>query len=235
MTSSDILKQLETLGQASIKNVLLKHGIKEPLFGVKVEELKKIQKVTKQNNALALELYASGIYDAMYLAGLIAEPEKMTKKDLQKWVKGANSPALCSYTVAWVAAESKYGMELAQEWIASANEGISSAGWSTLASLVAITKDEELDIAALKQLLTKLPKTIHTSQNQVKSAMNGFITAVGIYVKELHELAKQTAEKIGKLTIDVGDTACKVPYAIDYIEKAESKNNIGKKKKSARC
>ncbi|MCW3121203.1 MAG: alkylation repair enzyme [Flavipsychrobacter sp.] len=235
MTSSDILKQLESLGLASIKNVLLKHGVKEPLYGVKVEELKKIQKVTKQNNSLALELYASGVYDAMYLAGLIAEPEKMTKKDLQKWVKDANSSALCAYTVAWVAAESKYGMELSQEWIESANENIASAGWSTLTSLVAITKDEELDIPVLKQLLTKLPKTIHTSHNQVKSAMNGFITAVGIYVKELHELAKQTAEKIGKLTIDVGDTACKVPYAIDYIEKAESKNSIGKKKKSARC
>ncbi|MCW3109233.1 MAG: alkylation repair protein [Segetibacter sp.] len=84
-------------------------------------------------------------------------------------------------------------------------------------------------------LHAKLPKTIHSSQNQVKSAMNGFITAIGIYVKDLNALAKQTAEKIGKLTVDVGDTACKVAYAIDYIEKAESRNSIGKKKKSARC
>src|SRR6202044_2581632 len=98
MTSEEIIKQLEALGQASIKKVLLKHSIKEPLYGVKVEELKKIQKKTKENYVLAMELYDSGIYDARYLAGLIAEPEKMSKKDLQKWAEGANAPVLSEYT-----------------------------------------------------------------------------------------------------------------------------------------
>ena len=235
MTAATILKQLESLGQPSIKIVLLKHGIKEPLYGVKVEELKKIQKVTKQDNALALELYATGVYDAMYLAGLIAEPEKMTKKELQKWAKQATAPALHEYTVAWVAAESKYGMELALEWIASPDEGIASAGWATLSSIVAITKDEELDIATIQQLLTKIPKTIHTSPNRVRQTMNGFVIAAGSYIKALTAAARQTAIKNGTVTVNMGDTACKVPDALAYIEKVESKNSIGKKKKGARC
>src|SRR6516162_6842492 len=117
MTADEIVKQLKPLGKDSYKKVLLNHGIKEPFFGVKIEELKKFQKRIKKDYQLALDLYDTGIYDAMYLAGLIADDLKMTKKDLQRWVENANCAALCGYTVAWVAAESQHGWEIAREWI----------------------------------------------------------------------------------------------------------------------
>ena len=236
MTSEDILKQLAAAGQPSIKNVLLKHGIKEPLYGVKIEEMKKMQKSIKADqHPLALKLYKSGIYDAMYMAGLMADPEKMSAKELQEWVQSATAPVLYETTVAALAAESRHGLDLAKKWITSTEEGIASAGWATLANIVSIKDDSELDIPQLKDLLKKVAQSINSSPNRVKSAMNGFMISVGIYVKALNETAKQTALKIGKVAVDVGDTACKVPYAIDYIAKAESNNSIGKKKKTARC
>ena len=235
MTTNEILKQLEALGLPSIKNVLLKHGIVEPLYGVKVEELKKIQKKIKNGHDLSLELFRTGIYDAMYLAGLIAEPEKMTTKDLQEWVQLANAPVLYETSVASVTAESKHGQALADKWIESKDAGIASAGWATWSDIVSITDDSELDIARLRELLDNVTKKISSSPNRVKAAMNGFVIAVGVYVKELNTLAKQTGIKIGKVAVDVGDTACKIPYSPDYIEKAEGKNSIGKKKKTARC
>jgi 3-methyladenine DNA glycosylase AlkD len=235
MTSADILKQLESLGLESIKKVLLKHGIKEPLYGVKIEELKQIQKKIKQDHALSLELYASGIYDAMYLAGLIAEPEKMSRTEIQKWAQQANAPVLRESTVASVASESRYGMELALKWIDVQQEDIVTVGWATLSDIVAIKEDSELDISLLQQLLQRVAKSIHGSGNRVKMTMNGFVIAVGSYVAPLNELAKQTAIKIGKVAVDMGDTACNVPSALAYIAKAESKKGIGVKKKSARC
>jgi 3-methyladenine DNA glycosylase AlkD len=235
MTAKEIIKQLEGLGQESIKKVLLKHDIKEPLFGVKVEELKKINKKVKNGHALSLELYDSGIYDAMYLAGLVAEPELMSKKEIQKWAKQANAPVLSEYTVAWVAAESKHGMELALEWIASKEAHIASSGWATLSNIVSITSDSDLDIARLKELMNSIPGAIDKSPNRVKATMNTFVIATGTYIQQLNATAKQIATKMGKVKVDVGDTACKIPSALEYIEKAEAKNAIGKKKKSARC
>lgn len=235
MTAEEIIKQLKELGQESIKKVLLKHDIKEPLYGVKVEELKKIAKKVKNGHELSLKLYDSGIYDAMYLAGLVAEPQKMTARDLQKWVDKANTHAIRDYTIAWVAAESKHGMVKAQEWIKSKDPDVAGTGWATLANYVAITPDADLDIKQLKDWLKLVAKNIHRAGNREKLAMNSFVMSVGIYVKELNALAKQTAVDIGKVTADMGDTACKIPYAPDYIEKAEGKGNIGKKKKSARC
>ncbi len=114
--------------------------------------MKKIQKRIKKDYQLALDLYDTGIYDAMYLAGLIADDAKMTKKDLQRWVDKANG-ALCGSTVACVAAGSQHGGEIALYWIESNNEPVAAAGWATLTSLVSIKNDADLDLDELKQLL----------------------------------------------------------------------------------
>src|SRR6185295_13431860 len=135
MTAAEIIAELKPLGKESYKKVLLNHGIAEPVFGVSIEQLKKIQKRIKKDYQLALDLYETGIYDAMYLAGLIADDARMTKKDLQRWVEKATSNSLCAYTVPWVAAESTHGWDMAFKWIDSKKDGIVGAGWATLVSL----------------------------------------------------------------------------------------------------
>lgn len=234
-SASKIVEELKSLGSESTKRVLMKHGAKEPFFGVKIEHLKKIQKRIKMDYQLALDLYDTGISDAMYLAGMIADDARMTKKDLQKWVKGAYWYMLSEYTVPWVASGSKHGHDLALEWIESKNELIASAGWATLSSLVSITDDSELDLPELKKLLSRVEKTIHKQPNRVRGAMNAFVIAVGGYVKSLTDLAIKTGEKIGEVEVDMGDTSCQTPYAPDYIRKIQKRGTIGKKRKSAKC
>ena len=235
MTTTAIMKQLEALGKESYKRVLLNHAVKEPVFGVKIEELKKIHKGIKKNYALALDLYATGNFDAQYLAGLIADETQMSKKDLRLWLATANGEAIYATVVAWVAAESAHGRPLAMEWIESKKENVAQTGWATLSSLVAITDDADLDLAELTQLLKRIERGIHQQPNGVRSAMNGCVIALGTYVPELTQLAVQTAQKIGPVSVDKGNTACKVPAAADYIRKAEKRGVIGKKRKSARC
>jgi 3-methyladenine DNA glycosylase AlkD len=235
MSAKEIVAELKTLGSESIKKVLVKHGAKEPFFGVKAEHLKKIQKRIKMDYKLALELYDTGISDAMYLAGLIADDAKMTKKDLQRWVEKAYWPWLSEYTVPWVAAGSPVGHELALEWIDSKDEQVAAAGWSTLRSLVGIKDDAELDLAELKKLLARVAKTIHQQPNRVRHTMNGFVIAVGCHVKSLTDLALDTAKKVGTVSVNMGETACQVPAALDYIKKVKDRGSIGKKRKSAKC
>jgi len=235
MTASEIVAELAKLGSESTKSVLLKHGAKEPFYGVKIEDLKKIQKRVKKNHKLALELYDTGISDAMYLAALVAEPEKMTKADLKKWAKKAYWYMLSEYAVPWVAAESRYGAELAREWINSDQELIAMSGWATFSSLVGITPDADLDLMELEKLLDRVAAEIHTAKNRVKGSMNGFLIAVGGSVAPLTAKAKATAAAIGKVSVDMGDTSCKVPNALEYIAKIESRGKLGAKRKTAMC
>lgn len=235
MTTKEILTELESYGSDSIKKIFLKHGAKEPLYGVKVQDLKKIQKKIKKNYELSLELYDTGISDAMYLAGLIADDKKMTKADLNKWIKNAYWSMINEYTVPWVAAESNHGYELALEWMKSDKENIASAGWTTYSNLLALLPDEKLNKNEIKSLLKKIEKEIHTAQNRVKQAMNGFVISVGGYIPELTELAIETGKRIGVVMVDMGGTACKTPYSPEYIDKIKKRGSIGKKKKTVKC
>jgi 3-methyladenine DNA glycosylase AlkD len=235
MTAKEILAELKPLGSDSYKRVMANHGVKEPFFGVKISELQKIQKRTRKDYQLALDLYDTGNYDAMYLAGLIADDARMTKRDLQRWIANAIYSPLASFTVAWVAAGSPHGWELALEWIDSEKALIAEAGWATLRSLVSIKDDSDLDLPELKRLLDRVRKNIHQAPNDVRSQMNAFVIAVGSYVQPLTDTALQLSEKIGPISIDMGNTSCQVPFAPDYIRKVQKRGTIGKKRKSAKC
>lgn len=41
--------------------------------------------------------------------------------------------------------------------------------------------------------------------------------------------------KIGRVEVDMGNTACQVPYAPDYIQKIRERGALGKKRKTAKC
>jgi hypothetical protein len=69
----------------------------------------------------------------------------------------------------------------------------------------------------------------------VRTEMNGFLIAAGCFVPALTSLAVQLGEKIGPVTVDVGNTACKVPYAPDAIDKVKRRGAIGRKRKTAKC
>ncbi|MCJ8292364.1 MAG: DNA alkylation repair protein [Crocinitomicaceae bacterium] len=235
MTTKEILSELEGYGDEKTKKTYMTLGAKEPLFGVKVQDLKKILKKTKKNHELSLELFATGNYDAMYLAGLMADELQITKEQLELWVGQAYFSYLCEYTVPWVAAETEHGFELGLKWIQSDIETVASAGWGTLAYYAGVHKDEKLDLKAYIKLLDTVEKEIHGAQNRVRYAMNSFVIAVGTYVESLTEKSKEVAKAIGKVSVDVGGTACKVPLANDYIDKVIARGRIGVKRKTARC
>jgi len=236
MTAKQILDELKPLGRESYKQLMFKnYGVKEPCFGVAISELKKIQKRIKKDYQLALDLYDTGNYDAMYLAGLIADDMRMTKKDLQRWVEKAYAGSLSGATVPWVAAGSPHGWELALEWIDSPRELTAAAGWGTLSALVSIKDDSELDLTAVKKLLQRVQKTIHQAPDVVRYQMNAFVIAVGGYVASLTDTAIQTGEKIGPVMCDLGNNSCQTPFAPDYIRKVQKHGSIGKKRKSAKC
>jgi 3-methyladenine DNA glycosylase AlkD len=235
MTVKQIMTELQAMGSDSIKKILLRHGVREPLFGVKVEHLKTIQKKVKKDYQLAKDLYATGNADAMYLAGLIADDEKMTKADLQSWVEQAVSHNISEYTVPWVAAGSPHGHELALKWIDSKKEHIAAAGWATLGNLVALLPDTKLDLPELKTLLARVVRDIHSADNRVRYTMNAFLISVGAYVIPLTADAIAASKKMGAVTVDMGDTACKLPVIADYIQKIKDRGSLGKKKKTVKC
>jgi 3-methyladenine DNA glycosylase AlkD len=236
MNTKEVLLEIKKAGNEQTKKTLLKHGAKEPFYGVKIEDLKKIQKKIKENQQqVAMELFKSGIADAQYLAGLMADGSKMNKKELETWAENASWEMISEYSVAWVACENENAFAIALKWIDSKKPNIATTGWNTISSIMATWPDEKIDITAVRKLLKRVEKEISNAPNRVKYCMNSFVIAAGSFVKDLNKEAIEVGKKIGGVEVDMNGTNCKVPFAPVYIKKVMDKGNIGKKKKTAKC
>lgn len=235
-TANQVLTALKKLGSQQTRKIHIRHGAPaDATFGVKVGDLKKLAKQITGNQQLALDLYATGNSDAMYLAGMMADGTQMTKRQLDAWGKAATWYMLSDYAVAGVAAESPHGRDLALKWMKAKQPLIASAGWSTLSLLLATLPDEQLHRDEITQLIDHAVAEVRTAPGRVAYAMNGFVISVGCYYKPLLHKAKAAAKKIGPLAVDMGETECKVPLAAEYIAKVESMGRIGKKRKTPKC
>jgi len=236
-----VLAELKSKGQEKTRVTYARHGHAiERCIGVSVADLKPIAKKLKGRQQVAYELYATGLLESMYLAGLVADGAKMTEPLLHAWAKDADGFSMISdYTVPWVTVEHPSGRALAVEWIGSGRklglEFLAASGWCTYSGLVATIPDERLDLPEIASLLDRIAEEIHTAQNRVRLTMNSFVVTTGVYVEPLSAQARAVARKIGPVSVDMGDTACQVPLAIASIEKAEAAGKLGRKKKTIRC
>lgn len=235
MNLKDVMAELAAQGSENIKRIFLRHGATEPLFGVKVGDLKVIAKKLKGDQALALKLFATGIGDAQYLAGMIVDGRKMTRAQVQSWAEKAAWQMVSGWTVPWVASEHPDGYALAREWIDSPKERLAIAGWASLGALVTVRPDEQLPVKELGALLDRVAKTLPAAPDRVRQQMNYFVIACGTYVAPLGAKAITTARKIGKVEVDVGDTDCKIPDAESYIMKSRRGAPVAPKRKTVRC
>ncbi|MCG8652582.1 MAG: DNA alkylation repair protein [Pirellulales bacterium] len=234
-TVKQVMTELKKRGSEQTRKTLARHGVTGEMFGVKIADLKTIVKQIKGNQTLALELYQTGNYDAMYLAGLVADGAQMTKKEIESWAKNAAAPGISEYVVPWVASENAHARSLALKWIQSKREFLACSGWNTYVGILATRPDEELDLDEIKSLLDQVVEQLEKAPNAVRYTMNGFVIGVGAYVKPLLKEAKRVAKKIGTVSVDMGDTACKVPLASSYIAKIEQRGKVGKKRRTLRC
>jgi 3-methyladenine DNA glycosylase AlkD len=234
-TVDQVLTELKKRGDAQTRKTYARHGAPSGTFGVKIADLKMIAKKIKGNQSLACKLYETGNADAMYLAGIVADGSAMSKRQLESWAQGATWHMLSEYTVPGVAVESPYARDLAMKWIRSKKESIASGGWCTYAGIIATRPDEKLDLTEIEELLHHIVNHIHAAPNQVRYTMNAFVIAVGTYIQPLLKQAKAAAKNIGAVSVDMGDTACKVPLASTYIEKVETAGRVGKKRKTIKC
>ena len=80
-----------------------------------------------------------------------------------------------------------------------------------------------------------MQKTIDQQPNDVRYAMNGFVIAVGGSVKALTQKALEAAAKLGPVKVDMGDSACTVPVATEYIRKIIASGRHGRKRAALKC
>ncbi|MEO2078244.1 MAG: DNA alkylation repair protein [Bacillus sp. (in: firmicutes)] len=235
MDFETVMQELEVLGKERSKKMYISNGAHEPVFGVATGAMKPLAKKIKKNQPLAEQLYATGNYDAMYFAGVIADPKAMTEADFDRWIEGAYFYMLSDYVVAVTLAETDIAQTVADKWIASGEELKMSAGWSCYCWLLGNRKDNEFSTSKLTGMLDQVEQTIHDAPERTKSAMNNFIYTVATSYVPLHEQAVETAKAVGPVEIKRDKKKSSILNASENIQKEVDKGRLGFKRKYVRC
>ena len=215
MDLDTVLSTLREKGKPNTAKIYARHGAKDPTLGVSYSDLDKLVKAIKQDHALALALWASGIHDARVLATKIADPEAFTTDTLDAWLAAALDYVI-EGAVATLAARRKDALSIGLRWIDLPGEFASAAGWFVLSGVAARGDLPEKDAA---RLLKRIEKNIHGAQNRTRYGMNGALISMGGYIESLRPQALEAARVIGKVEVDHGETNCKTPDAAEYIAK----------------
>jgi 3-methyladenine DNA glycosylase AlkD len=106
MTAAGIVAELKAKGTAQTRKIYGRHGMDpERVLGVSSADMKVIAKALKGQQPLAMELYQTGLMEAMYVAGMVASGAKMTEAQLQQWAEqSAGLQMVAEYTLPWVTA-----------------------------------------------------------------------------------------------------------------------------------
>ncbi len=217
MTVADLLRELEALGTAQNRKVYARHGAPEPMYGVSYANLGKLTRRIGTDHALAKALWASGNYDARILATMIADPQAMSPREMDAWARQMRNYTLAD-AVAGLVARSPHARRKMEQWTRSKHEWTARSGWLLLARQA---MDHELDLpdAFFVERLGMIENSIHTSLNRVRDAKYLALIAIGGRNRSLRKKAEAAARRIERIEVDHGETGCKTPDAIPYIER----------------
>ncbi len=224
----ETMRTLQEAGTAQHRKIHLRHGAREPLFGVSFAALGGLHKKIKTDQALAAQLWSSGNADARYLATMIADPDAMSPDDLEEWASGFDHYVIVELFARHLGSRSPHAMDLIDRWLDSENEWVCSCAWALMANVS--LADNELPDEFFEPFVETVEAGIHGAANRVRHEMNGALIAIGTRSDALAQLATEAAERIGKVDVDHGQTGCKTPDAVPYIPKARAHRAKRKKR-----
>jgi 3-methyladenine DNA glycosylase AlkD len=214
----EVMQELQKMGTAQNRKIYGRHGVRGAAFGVSYANLGKLQKKIKTDHELAEKLWASGNHDARVLSTMVADPARITSAALDAWARDLDNYVLTDAFTAFTA-RTKHAPAKMKKWTRSRSECLGQTGWSLMSYL---SRTEHVTAADCESRLAEIESRIHGSKNRVRHSMNGALIAIGLRSAALEKKAIAAAKRIGRVDVDHGETSCKTPDAVAYIQKTKA-------------
>lgn len=194
-TLDEVLNKLNEKAKSDQLEGMARFGIVgDQRMGVSVPDMRKMAKDIGKDHQLALDLWETGIPEAMIVAGMVAEPDKLTEEQMEDWVVDINSWDICDQVCMNLFEKSPYAEQKIFEWSAREEEFVKRTAYALIACLAWHDKD------ASDQAFTKYFPVIKNGstddRNFVKKAVNWALRNIGKRNIELNQAAIQVAREI---------------------------------------
>ena len=195
MEFEEIIKKLKSLENPKNIEGMARYGINpKNNLGVSIYILRPIAKKIGLNHDLALKLWNSGIHDARLLACFIDDPKKVTKKQMNSWVKDFDSWDVCDQVCTSLFDKTSYAWEKAYEWSEREEEFVKRDAFSLVAGLS--VHDKKTCDEKFEKFMLVITKHANDERNYVKKAVNWALRNIGKRNINLNKKAIKTAEEL---------------------------------------
>jgi 3-methyladenine DNA glycosylase AlkD len=197
MDSSEIIKKLKSLSNPKNVAGMVRFGISSKnTLGISIYVLRPLAKQIGKNHKLALELWDSGIHEARILAGYIDEPDKVTEKQMKKWVADFDSWDVCDQVCSSLFDRTPFVWQKLEEFTQRKEEFVKRTGFALMACLAVHDKNAQ-DKDFIK-LLPIIKRESTDERNFVRKAVNWALRQIGKRNKSLNKQAIKMAREILK-------------------------------------
>ncbi|KPJ82804.1 MAG: DNA alkylation repair protein, partial [Spirochaetes bacterium DG_61] len=157
----------------------------------------KIAKELGKDHKLALELWKTGIPEAMIVAAMVGEPNKLTEDQMEDWVKDINSWDVCDQVCMNLFEKTSLAWKKILDWSERKEEFVKRASFSLIACLAWHAK--ELKDEKFISLLPVIKRGATDERNFVKKAVNWALRNIGKRNTNLNKAAIETAKEIQQI------------------------------------
>jgi len=197
MQYKEILKQLKSLSNPDNVAGMARFGINpNDTLGVSIYALRPMAKEIGKDHKLAQELWDSRIHEARILASMVDEPEKVTERQMEKWVRDFDSWDVCDQVCSNLFEKTGFAYQKAVEWSSREEEFIKRAGFVLMAALA--VHDKKADDGEFERFLPIIRRESTDNRNYVKKAVNWALRQIGKRNPTLNKKAVETAKRIQK-------------------------------------
>lgn len=214
MNVTEVLAQLESLGDAARRAHNTRAGAPDDQFGVKLGDIRAIAKKIKADHDLALELWETGNVEAQLLATLIMKPRSLSAAELEALTRSTTCAQVADWLNAYVVAQHPEKDSLRESWMKAEDRWAARAGWNFTASRV----NKGLGGLDLPALLDRIEEEMPDAMPEVQWTMNNTLAAIGIHHPEHRERVVAIGERIGLYRDWPVSKGCIPPYVPVWVE-----------------
>ena len=193
--NANVLAELHRLANPTNVAGMARFGIVgQKLLGISVVQLRAIAKRTGRNQALAEELWASGIFEARILTGCVAEPAQLTRRQVNSWAKDFECWADCDGLCIHLFRKTPFAHELSVAWSGRREELVKRAGFTMMATLA--VHDKAASNEVFRSYLGRVQAEATDERHNVKKGVNWALRQIGKRNPILNREAIRTAKRI---------------------------------------
>jgi 3-methyladenine DNA glycosylase AlkD len=197
-TVREVLAWLRALADPRARAAQARFGIPtDKSLGLNFPTIRRLAREVGRDHRLAQQLWDSGIHEARHLAFLVAEPEKVTEAQMERWARQFDSWDIVDGTCRYLFLYTPFAWKKAVAWSRRREEFVRRAGFALMAYLA--IHDKRAPDAQFQRLLPLILRAATDERNFVKKAVNWALRQIGKRNRRLNRAALRAGERIRRM------------------------------------